>query len=152
MDAKRWPIDFESLKKGDVITADELERIFKATPGSKTYLFRMMSLKEKIEVERRKLHDPIVVKECNNELHLLTDEQAVDYTDRECEMAKRRYGRNLKRMMSVDRSKLRGETDKRHLRNIEVRSRGYQAMQLAERGKLVLEPHKRKTPVRELTG
>jgi hypothetical protein len=148
-EAGRVPLDIEALQKGDVITCDELSRILKIGPSHPMWKLKVLALGDHIRREKERLLSPVVVCVRKDELIILTDEQAVGYTDCKCEKAKRRYRRGLKDMQVIDNGKLTEETKKDWLKNMRVRSMGLMGLKLGERGKIKLEPHKRKTPLLE---
>ena len=76
--AERWPVDYDSLKKGDSIPPRVVCEYFKTSQSSRHYSLFAMRLGEMIEreLEARGLHVLTCTK--NDFVHILTDEEAAE--------------------------------------------------------------------------
>lgn len=144
--AKRYPIDVEVLRKGDVITVDELKKIIRRPVDSYEWNFALMGLCQTIMDERKLLGKPVTACIRKNEICILTDEQAAKYNDHYFNRGFRWMEVGLARLFDVDTRNLTYETRKRHLRGIEVKSRILQGAILGLRNQLTLSPTERKLP------
>ncbi len=129
MSVGKYPIDFESIQKGDVITEDVIERAMDCKVGTKQYEFRMMALGAMIWQRTG-----FVVKGQNyTQLRVLTDEEAVPYSAKTFRTGQRKMRRGHVQSQSIDVEEL-SEDSKRTLRNnIISQSRLLQAVQKERR-------------------
>lgn len=72
---QKYPLDFDALQKGDVIPADQLERVVGERKGTPAYEFKVLGLRDEIEEACG-----IVCRCIGGDLTLLTDEQLDAYT------------------------------------------------------------------------
>lgn len=135
MKISKWPIDVEELNKGDVIPSSRIEEITGERCGSDAYQFGKMRLAAFIEVEREQCGNPVVVKHEQDGLRILTDDEAVDYTEKRFKEALRAAGRaHYRQSAYIDSETLSGGAREKHERNIIVNSRILQAMRQARVG------------------
>lgn len=152
VEVSRFPINVDALKKGDVLNQTEIESITRCrrAENETRYALKLLGLREYIMDVSLEENRPLICRIKNNSIEILTDEQAVEYTDDSCISAKRRYRRWLYGMQSIDSNNLSDALKSEWLRNIEIRGKGYQGLLLGEKGKLQIEPYHRKTPLLQL--
>lgn len=99
-----FPIDFDALRKGDMIEQSKIESIylvkFKDDPNA--FRFSQMRLMGEIRSHRRDL--AAHVKTSGNCLEILSDEQAEDHTRRQFEQSRTRITTVTRNRASIDRS------------------------------------------------
>ena len=98
-----FPLDFEALQKGDLITQEKIESIYlvKYRDDPKQYAFCQMRLAGEIRNHR---HDLAAhVKGRDTSIEILTDEQAEDHTRKLFEQARQRIVTTGVRRASIDR-------------------------------------------------
>lgn len=141
----RFPIDYDALKKGDVITRDRLEQITGRKAGSKDYQLRLLSLQSQIEREMAHRGQPWTIKITKDEIRILTDPEASTYNhalqvQARCAMEKR-YQLNS----SVDVAQLTDDQRSQHERMMEIDGKYLLAI-TSVRKQLKLTAHSRSTP------
>lgn len=102
----KFPLDFDSLSKGSVISADVITDYCGHQPDNPKFNLGALNLKAMIE---RKLSDrgyPVTVVIRGNELHVLTDSESATYNVEQRDLAERRLKRSHGRLLQVDRSNL----------------------------------------------
>ena len=77
------PLDCDALRKGDVISQEQIEAIqaVRYADGLEAFAFAQMRLAQHIMLERRDLW----VRSCGHELRVLTDAELVEYQQRRLE-------------------------------------------------------------------
>lgn len=146
-EANRYPLDFENLKKGDVVPEKKIADILQLPIGSTGYQFGVIELCKTIEREKTRLNDPVTCVQRKNQIVLLTDEEASHYNDKYFYSGLKRLKSGLMRLLNVDTNKLSAETTKEHQRRIEINGKTYLGAIFGRRGKLNLPAVDRKTPL-----
>lgn len=119
----QWPIDFEKLNKGDVISESLITEAYGRRPTDREYPFVMLRLREQIERTMEELGSPVTVKQEGTSLRILTDEEAVAYNDERFSAHARGLKRSYARQLIVDTNQLRPETVQRHTHQLAVNGR-----------------------------
>lgn len=107
-EAKEFPlkvagIDWQRLNKGDRISAALIEEAYLILfPNrSETELsFRQLAVKEWLEKARESIGMPLVFRQQNGDLLVLTDEQAVGYLNSQATAGMRKHRNNTRRMFT----------------------------------------------------
>lgn len=143
--ANRFPLDFDALHKGDKIGPAVIEEFSGATRGSKEYDWAVMGFRGRIcrELRIRGIH--WTVRQVGDELHILTDEEAVEYNARMAKSGRRRMKRAHHRLAHVDPSQLTEPQRSAHERSLRVLQAQLIAMQSA-RPIVLPGTHQRSTP------
>lgn len=104
MENNAFPIDFESLNKGDLIPQSKIESIYQVQYRSnpKDYAFCQMRLASEIRTRRTDL--AAHVKSSDTSIEILSDEQAEVHSKRLFEQARQRITTTGIRRASIDRS------------------------------------------------
>jgi hypothetical protein len=148
---ERYPIDYDTLNKGDTIPAARIERITGKTRTDLNYALACMALKERIETDLWKLGKPWTLKQQGEDIVVLTDAEAAEYNDRRFKQDLRSMGRRLQHQLSVDVAQLDDDQRADHLRAVEVNGKIMQAVAVAKK-QIRLEAHQRQTPRLESAG
>jgi hypothetical protein len=144
--AIRFPIDYESLNKGDVIAADRLERIVELPRTDAGYSLKVQMVKERIEREMEAIGRPVVLAIDQGNLKVLTDSEAAIYVDQKFQEYRRRmFRQHVRGESAIDVSKLSPDERQQHERAAYVRSKEIQALARTRR-EVRLESHQRQTP------
>ena len=144
-EAQRTPVDYDALKKGDVIPAARIEQIVGVTRASPNYAFRMLRLKGQIERELADRGKVWTIASANGDLRVLTDAEASTYNFTEAAHARSKERRCFARQAAVEVDKLPADERPEHERRLYIQSRFIQAA-AAVREELKLEPARRAVP------
>lgn len=92
--ATPYPIDFDSISKGDVITVKQLEEIYGAEYGTKEYNLACMKLIEAIHLHTARKGCPMRARVDKGAIRILTDSEGVQYAEDRHEASIRSMIRN----------------------------------------------------------
>ena len=111
MNTDAFPLDFGSLKKGDVISQEQIESIYnmRFTDDQNRYRFNVMQLGSLIERERP---GELLVRAEGLTLRIMGDKEADAVTHKRIVQAVGSIGRNAVRRAAIDRSEFSGEERK----------------------------------------
>lgn len=130
--AERWPLDFEQVKRGDVIPWQVLEKILNCKRSDAVYGKRCMALASKIQLHfaayRR---DGVLVVVRNHNMHVLTHAEQVKEAQRQAAIGARKIAMALIAVQNVDTAELTREEREEHARTQHVLS--FKAQQLRKR-------------------
>ncbi len=143
--AERFPFDYDTMDKGDVIPAEKLEEITELSRKDKDYQLAILKVKGQITKELAIREKGIVVRCDHDCLRLLTDPEAAEYTRTRFKQELRALARVHMQAMQVDATKLDDDQKKSHERQLEVQGKYIQAMAKAKK-EIRLTSHKRQTP------
>lgn len=143
--ATPFPLDFDALNKGDVISEDRLESITSEKRGTKEYQFKTMSLADRIERElaERGLSAYAVVR--REQIRILTDDEAKEHTEHLGLQAVRKLFRAFRKGAAVDTTGFTIDQKQEHERQILMLGR-YAAAIKQVRRELTVEPTTRNVP------
>lgn len=145
-ETKRFPVDYDTLAKGDIIPVQRIEEITSSSRSSANFSFEAMKLKERIEREMEAIGKPVILKLDQGNLVVLTDSEAITYVDEMFQQFRRRMIRqHIRGEAAIDVAKLTDEEQKTHERASYVRGKEIQAITTARR-QCRLEGHQRATP------
>ena len=144
-DIQYFPLDFDSLKKGDNITPDRLEKLTGKTRGTDGYNLAVLALRERIVRECKDRGKHFTVAVVKGTLRILTDEEAALYNVRTFRAGFRRSGKSLRRLTKVNVGQLSDQQKRDHERNLLVFGKMLQAARSA-RAAIAATPHQRMTP------
>lgn len=113
MKTEKYPFDFDSLQKGDVIPVEVLEDVTKLSRNHKDFNLKILGLREQIESELEGRGRPVNIKCDHGSLRILTDEESVPYTAQLFRQHRRGLGRAHLRACIIDTRSLNAETQKR---------------------------------------
>lgn len=145
MAVQLYPLDFESLQKGDVIPVEKVEEIARVKRDHPRFNFAALHLAKRIETELADRGRAVTVRSEHGALVICTDEDASNYNERRVKAQARGMGRSVRRMVSVDRTNLSTERLPVHDRKVEIYGKMYSAMTRVRR-QLTLVAANRTTP------
>ena len=144
--SKRYPFDYEALVKGQVIPAEECERLTGRKRHERRYSLDVQHLIDGIERERELMGAPVVAKQWKDGIKILTDAEAIVHLPSRFKAGMRLAGRShRKSIVAVDTRNLTQEEARIHDRNRDSQGRQLEAAALAK-AKVELLPHRRQTP------
>lgn len=147
MDTTRFPIDYDSIAKGDVIPAARIERVMNVDRRDRdAFKMAAMQLKARVVADLWRMGKKWTLSQKGDDIVVLTDAQAAEYTDRQIELDLRAMAKMLRHQLAVDVSALDDDQRSEHERNLEVNSKTLQAATSARRSTLRLTAHQRSTP------
>lgn len=114
----RYPVDYENLNKGDKFSEEYLVTLFGHQAGTPEYNFCCLNLRSQIMSEMARRGNPVTVAISGMGIHVLTDEEAVEYNQREFHFGIGRMMRAHKRTADVDITQLQDESRQRWERNM----------------------------------
>ena len=145
-EARRWPLDFESLNPGDVIDTAHLEKLTGERAGTESYRLKLLALRDQIAKELgRRFDRTMVIVEERSCLRILTESERIRHVDRESERASRALRRALKIAIDTDDRELDGDEQIDLQRQIEMRGKQVAAMSRTKR-QFLKEQRGRATP------
>lgn len=143
---RRWRIDCESLKKGDDIPRQTIERILNTSAGTKKYDLGKLKLAAGIEKIRAAMGMPIVIKHDCESLHICTDAEASEVTHWRQVSNARRILRDFHRAnTAIDVTQLQQDELERHMRWQEIDGKRVQGI-LGRPARIVPAPTVRTVP------
>lgn len=116
-ETKKWPVDFEAIKKGDIITEAQC-RAALSPKDDKDFQLKLLSLKDEIERRHADLGTVLTIKVTRNSLHVLTDPEASEYNESRQQHALRHFVKSHRRLIGVEISNLSPEQAGEHDRRI----------------------------------
>ena len=144
-DIQYYPLDFDALQKGDVITIDRLEAITGKQRGTQAFQLAVLSLRERIISECKDRDKFFTVAIVKGNLRILKDDEAAVYNSRTFKMGMKRSRKSLSRLAKVDVGNLDDLQKKSHERNLIVFGKMLQAARSAQKS-LAATPHQRTLP------
>ena len=144
-DIQYYPLDFDALQKGDVITIDRLEAITGKRRGTQEYQLAVLGLRERIISECKDRDKFFTVAIVKGNLRILKDDEAAIYNSRTFKMGMKRSRKSLSRLAKVDVGNLDDLQKKSHERNLIVFGKMLQAARSAQKS-ITAAPHQRTLP------
>ena len=127
-EATPYPMDFDVLEKGSVISAEDVERITGFTRAESAHGMAIMRLCTLIQDRLAERDLFVITKQSKGAIHVLDDPDASAHAFGEANRHMRGYHRNTRRLGTVDVSRL-SETQKRdHENRIMIAARVSRAM------------------------
>ena len=147
MEANRYPIDYESLRKGDVIPVEKLEELSGEKRGTQEFEFAVLKWKEIISTHMAAINNPVTIVGHNtHSLRVLTDLEASEYHDKRALAHLKGMKRNLAGLIQVDTDEFDPSLNSAHLRRIEVVGKMVQGGIKGRREGMKAVPYERSTP------
>lgn len=113
-DATPFPIDFDALKKGDVISKDVIADFYGVEIGDRRYPLRAMAFSERICKEMERRGRPVIVTCENDDLRVLTDKEASLYMERRFKETRRAAVTLHARAIRIDTSNIDPDRCRQH--------------------------------------
>lgn len=144
----KYPLDFDNIQKGDVISREAMEQIFGFTEKDDTtkWAFEVMKLRARIMEECADRGNPVTVKGESGSLRVLLDSEASDYNARGFNLCQHKMVGFHGRMLDVDCSRFTEEMKTKHDRR--VCNQGKILLSMHEHGgsRLIPAQYRRSTP------
>lgn len=96
--AEKYPLDFLTLAKGDVIQAEQIEAIYGRPRSDPRFSFDMLALSREIERQRSDL----VTRQDHGTIRIMTDLEASEYLDQQTDRHTHGLRRNAARAARID--------------------------------------------------
>jgi hypothetical protein len=145
MSAERWPIDYETIEKGDVIPVGRIEELIGAKQFTSAYDLGLLQLTTRIEDELHERGKPWTLRTEKGAIRVLTDAEASAYNHSRQVAARKAMRRRFALLVAVDPDLLDDDQRKDHERYVEVNGKYIQADN-AVRAQLRLIPNVRNVP------
>lgn len=143
--AREYPIETDGLRKGSVIDAATIEQAFGVRVGTDKFHLAMLQCQEYVERRLAERGEVVVTRQDKNDIRICTDNEAVDYTEREFRRGIRKMARHFAKQRTIDRANLTDEKLGKHDRSLEVNGRTMSAVRVARKPTAL--PVKRATPL-----
>lgn len=144
-EAQRFPLDFDALHKGSVVSAEEIEAIVRVSRDSARYSARQTDLCFRIERELRDRGIDATVATIKDEIHVLDDPAAAIHNRQLFDKGMKRLRRAHRKLMQVDTGQLSDEERKQYVRTLTVQGAVLVGAMSAQRKAIVIA-YARKTP------
>lgn len=145
MEATRWPIDYEAIKKGDSIPVDKVERLVGVSRTDARFSLLAMQMAKQIERDLHINKKMWTVRTEGGSIRVLTDAEASHYNHSRQRRDRRSMFRRFALNSAVDATLLSDDQKQQHDRAMEVDGRYIQAMR-STRAQLSAETYRRNTP------
>jgi cytochrome P450 len=128
---KPWPMDFDTLQKGDVIPVADVERMTGKKQGTDEYKFAVMNIIDRMRdhMKRKELFWTVVSRK--SAICVLTDPEAAEHNPNEYEKSRKRLKRLHVQTLAVDTMQLSDEQRDTHYRRLQVQAFEMSAMRSA---------------------
>ncbi len=140
IETNKYPIDFETVEKGDVFSVEMLEQITATKFGTDKFTFKVLALQGRITDETG-----YTVKNHGDSLVVLKDEEASNYNDRMFKRFKRGMFHRHKLMQNVDVAQLSDTMKDQHERKVLTQSRYISALRNPKKFEVKVEVPKELT-------
>lgn len=142
---ERFPVDYEALQKGDVITVERLEKITGKSHGTVAHQLGVLQLMGQIERDMWAANKRVTLKLDKGAIVVCTDSEAAIKNARDFMLGLRKLSRSHVRNQFVDVSQLADDERAAHERKLEVEGKYLQAV-ASTRKEIRLQSHSRSTP------
>lgn len=149
MKAKKFPIDFDAINKGDEISTEQIEAIYGVRRDSAKFAIKKMTLANKIEEQMDARGQVVTVRCCVRGIRILTDSEASEHNSHETKRAIKKMGRCLTRISGVDPTEFKDDEKRAHDHRIAVVGTTYIAARGAWAKTVKLLPSTRTVPSME---
>lgn len=143
-----YPIDVRTLKKGDYIKPEFIEKTYECKRENNLYSLNVLKLRSFIEQASRNEDEPLLTKGEKFGIRILIDSEAVEYTNSRAENAKNQLAVALAKMTLIDKNNLDEKESGDLERNVEVNSKRLLAMDTSDK-ELKAAQHRRTLPTLE---
>jgi len=137
---KKFPIDFDALNKGDLISAEDIEDAYGVKRTSRSYAFSVLRMKAEIERELSDLGRPVTCKSEGDCVRVLTDEESLEYNARRFESNVHGVYRAHRRTADIDTENLSASSQASHAHTLQLQAMQCLALKKVRR-RMSIEPH-----------
>jgi hypothetical protein len=145
MAVKQYPLDFDALQKGDVISVEQIENIFGIKRTDRNFWAKTLNLRDRIAKEMIDRNRPVTVRTSQGALHICQDREATVYNHKRVGHAYRTMIKAHRRQLCVDVSDFTVEEKTEHDKRL-LTSGAMSAACMAVRRSPKLAAAVRKTP------
>ncbi len=142
---ERFPVDYETLKKGDVIPVERLEQITGKSHGTVEHQLAVLQLMGQIERDMWAANKRVTLRLSKGAIAVCTDSEAAIKNARDFILGLRKLSRSHIRNQHVDVAQLTDDERASHERKLEVEGKYLQAV-ASTRKDIRLQAHSRSTP------
>jgi len=146
MTVTKYPIDYDTLKKGDYITPEQVQDILGKDRESKNYGLHILRLKQIIEDKMEERGTPVTAKVQLDGIHILMDNEASEYRDNAFDVGLRKSSRAHAGLLNVDIRNLTEMEKAVHENAAYVNGKTLQAAMAGRKEAHKALPHKRNVP------
>lgn len=143
--SERYPVDYDAIEAGHVISRSRLAVILGERPGSHTFRYKLTALQRQVEQELWDRGKQLTVAQDHGDLLILDGVAASRHNRRRSRQYARRFARSHRRLMAVDVGKLSEEERREHDRALVVQGAMLAGL-VAGRGEGLRIAHRRNTP------
>lgn len=143
---KPTPIDPHAARKGDVISADVIERYTGIARDDPEFWKARLRVRDRVQRLLEQVDKPWVVLITGDCLRILTDEEAAPHTNRVGRNALRQFGRAVRLQQHVDTDQLDDESRRRHHDALAVNTMVLQGIRSSRSKAIKARPHRRDRP------
>ena len=118
-----YPIDTDTLKKGQYLSPEKLETITMYKAGTDKFALAVLAIRQFIERETEKNGRHLLCKQEGKGLRILTDSEAAKYKPKRFDNSLKGMFRQVKDMLRIDTMQLTDDEKKKLERSTYIRSR-----------------------------
>lgn len=136
----KFPLDYDLLEKGSIITVDTLTAIFNLPADDQRFKLKCLALTGEITRQLSERGIEATVCQCRGAIKVLTDSEATSYNERQGLLGRRKIKRSFRRLVNVDVANLTDKEREAHEKRILLLGRlnhGVTTRKMPE-----LKPHK----------
>jgi hypothetical protein len=134
-----FPVDYDKLDKGDIIPAQVVCDFYGIQRSSRAYALVALRFAEQVKLELSRRGKNVVIRSDHDDLRILTDEEAVDYTEREYRAGLRKAARRNADARRIDVANLTSDAAQRLDRALIIQAAQLSALAGARRAVLSQE-------------
>lgn len=146
MKATRYPIDYETLEKGDSIPIERCESILDIQRGDSLYQLGLLKLAQTIMDAMMEHGRPVQVVQDHGALRVLTDAESSSYQDRRADRALSQMREGVRQLGHCDVSTMSDYEKALHTRRVRVVGGTYLGAKNGRKEAHKLIAYERKTP------
>ena len=145
--ADRFPLDYDQLHKGSIISIETIEEYCGYEHGTDYYNLSALRLKNLILQAFEDRGDPVTMKSSKGQLIVLTDQEASNYNDKRQRSGMKTIVTSYKRLVNVDAAALEDGDKKTLERRLIISGKVLQGMIAGHKEGVKLVAEQRKTPL-----
>ncbi len=145
-DAKPYPIDFDALEKGSVISVEVLESYFGISRNDSDFAWKLLPFRDLVVLKLSQRGLDVVTRTEHGSIIIMDDDEASRYCQRQVDSDLNSMKRHTAQMSFVDENNLTEEQRKRHTRAALVASYMVQGAMEKRKEAVKLPEYKRADP------
>lgn len=144
---RRFPIDVDALKKGDVIPREKVEECVKAVYGTEDFRFKLLSFCGWLDTQLLHRQMDVSIRTRRGAVEILRDVDATEYDHQKQMMFFKRSKRAFDKLCAVDIGELPKATRDIHEKRLLLGGLLIRGAELGMKGQLQITPYKRDIPL-----